>query len=241
MVKITYREQEKEVDLATKSVAEVREVFKAEFGLPDRAHAILNGEQLKRKLEPETRLRDQDELYFETSSQRGLALVGALLLALAVTGGLFAYTQTTATKTITATGATSDYATVSDNGTDLDYSVLGKQRGTIGSGVLFDIVIDSAYTGDLEVQVYLANPDELQTDYSSWLIRLELEDAGGTKVDEGAHTLVLSLDNPVVTFEVDDWTQDDRYVKCEGGSWRAFGHGWVDGDAPLIFCNVLQR
>ena len=241
MVKITYRGQEKEADLAAKSVAEVREVFKAEFGLPDRAHAVLNGEQLKRKLEPETRLCDQDELYFETSSHRSLVLAGALLLALAVTGGLFAYTQTTITKTITATGASSDYATVSDNGTDLDYSVMGKKRGTIGSGVLFDIVIDSAYTGDLEVQVYLANPDELQTDYSSWLIRLELEDAGGTQMDLGTDTMVLSLDNPVVSFEVDDWTQYSRYVKCEGGSFRAFGNAWVDGDNPLIFCNVLQR
>ena len=51
MVKVIYREHGQQADLAGKSVAEVRELYKSEFSIPNRAKASLNGKQLKGKLE----------------------------------------------------------------------------------------------------------------------------------------------------------------------------------------------
>ena len=221
MVKVIYREYGQQADLAGKSVAEVRELYKSEFSIPDQAKASLNGKQLNRKLEPETKLGDEDKLSFEEKGGRGLVLFGALLLALAVTGGLFAYTYTSTSTTITVTLGSSDYADISANSTP-DYTILGRTRGTIAAATLFNVDKNTSYSGDLEVNVYLSNVDELTKDYSFWMMRLELQDVGGSKVDIETITQVLSLDNPMVSFACDNWTAFDRYIKVLGGSYRAF-------------------
>lgn len=241
MIEIIYGENIKQADLAGKSVAEVREMYQVEFSIPDRAKASLNGKLLKKELEPEAKLNDGDQLLFEEKSRRAAVLLGSLLLALVITGGLFAYAYTVASITITAGAVTSDFAAVSANATGVaSYSFWGKQRGAIESGMLFDITRESTYTGDLEVSVYLSNVDELQKDYAFWMLRVELTDINGNKVDQEGATQVLSLDSPFASFICDNWTAT-RYVECEGGSFRAFPavHG-LTGYNPLIFCEVLQ-
>jgi len=241
MVNITYDEYRQEAELAGKSVAEVRELYESQLSMPDRAQAILNGQQLKRKLEPETILAEEDELSFEERSRRGLVLLGAFLLTLAITGSLFVYTAVTDTVTIGVTGGTVDFAIVSANNTpSIAYSVLGRHRGTIDPNTLFDITTDTA-SPDIEIQVYLSNPDELSTDYSFWMMRLALRDSANISMDTEGITKVLSLDNPVVTFTSDNTTPYTSYVQNLGGSYRAFPFGWVDTDDPLIFCKVVQR
>ena len=168
-----------------------------------------------------------------------VVLLGILLLTLAITGGLFAYTYTTDTATISATARTGDYAEVADNAS-ISYDLYGRQRGTIPGGMLFDITRGSYYTGDLEVNVYVSNVDELQKDYGFWMLRVALTDTANNSVDQEGITQVLSLDNPFVTFICDDWTES-RYVNVLGGTFRAFPdvHG-LTGYNPLLFCQVNQ-
>lgn len=241
MIEISYGEYYELADLAGKSVAEVRELYKPEFSIPDRAKASLNGKQLKRKLESEIKLGDEDELSFEEKDRRVLVLLGALLFTLALTGGLFAFTYTTASKTIAVDVGVGDYGNVTANASDLDYTVLGRLRGAIPAGILFDVVKAADYTGDLEVNVYLSNIDQLQKDYSFWMMRLQLTDVNGNPVDIEKVTQVLSLDTPFATFACDNWTSDYRYVECEGGSFRAFPRAWLSGQDPVLFCQLVQR
>ncbi len=171
-----------------------------------------------------------------------MVLMGAMLLSLAVTGGLFAFTYTTDSATISVSAATSDFADVSYNASPTQSALLGRIRGQISDAFMFEVSKASDYTGDLEVQVTLANPDEMSEQYSFWVMRLALTDSGTTKKDNETITKVLSLDNPFVTFAADsDNLSTSVYVYCEGGSFRALPFALGSGDAePLIFCQVVQ-
>ena len=89
MVEIRYGEQFEISDLAGHTVSEARDHFKSEFGIPDKAKARLNGSKVKAELD--TVLNDDDRLTFAVSRGKGAYLIGALLLALAVTGGLLSF------------------------------------------------------------------------------------------------------------------------------------------------------
>ena len=244
MVEIRYGEYSEQADLGGKSVAEARGQYKSEFDIPDKARAKLNEKEVKPKLEPETKLNDGDQLCFEEKSRRGMMLLGAFLLTLAVTGGLFTYAYLTTTATIGVTAVSADFAAVTANTSPIQDTVFGTYRGKIGSATLFNVTPAATYPGDLEVNVYLANIDELTKFYSSWMVRLELQNAAGTRVDTDNTTRVLSLHNPTVSFAYKRTTAA-CYVKCLGGSFRTFPYAlWVglspeDYD-PLIFCRVTQ-
>lgn len=250
MVEISYGEHYELAELAGMSIAEAREQYKSEFEISDRAQAILNDKPLKKKLEAETRLEDADELSFEERERsRKPLFVTALLLALAVTGGLFAYTWTTASVEISVTTAAGDFASITANtsgATAMDYQPFGRYRGTIPAGNLFDVTPTAGYDGDLEVTVYLANPDELSQNYRAWLLRLQLIDNASTPVDAQEGTQVLSLDNSLASFywPSSNYTAGDWYfVKCTGGSYVGLpwvGSGWGTTHKPLLFCQVTQ-
>ena len=247
MVNIIYGEHSQQVELAGKTVADVREMFKSEFDLSDRAQANLNGQWLKRKLEAETELCDDDELYFEEKSRRPLVLVGAFLLALAITGGIFAYTATTDTITIGVSAVSADFAELSANNS-VSYNsttIVGNVIGKINAGVMFDVTKDSNYTGDVELVVSLANADELVQEYKSWMMRIKLTDGSdiNTGYDTSNSTQVVSLKNPSVTFSVDSANLTvTRYIHCIGGSYKTLSADiWAGmGFDPLIFAEVAQ-
>lgn len=175
----------------------------------------------------------------KVKNKRAAVLLISLVATLVITGSLFAYAYTTTTTTISATAVSADYADVSSNAS-ISYTFHGRQRGRIPGGILFDVTRTPTYTGDLEVNVYLANVDELQRDYSFWMLRLALTDTANNSVDMEGVTQVLSLDNPYVTFICNDWTVP-RYVNALGGTYRAFPnvHG-LTGYNPLIFAQVNQ-
>ncbi len=168
-----------------------------------------------------------------------IVLLGAFLLTLAITGGLFAYAYTTDTATISATARAGDFADVSANAS-ISYDLYGRQRGTIPGGILFDVTRGAYYNGDLEVNVYISNIDELQKDYGFWMLRVALTDTANASVDQEGITQVLSLDSPFITFICDDWTETN-YVNALGGTFRAFPdvHG-LTGYNPEIFIQVNQ-
>jgi len=245
MVKVIYGEYRQQADLAGKSVAEVRELCKSEFSLSDRAQAILNSQQLKKKLEPETKLADEDELTFEEKSKRGLVLLGAFLLTLAITGGIFAYTQTTTTATIVAVPGAGDFASVSENtsGTSgMQYDVFGRATGIIPAGHLFDITPASGYTGDLELVVFINNPDQMIENYRFWMMRLELVNSANVSISKGAIVRPINLESVQVSFATDNYTQDEPfYVRSLGGVYKAFPWSLIGTIYdPQLYCEVMQ-
>ncbi len=248
MVEIRYGEYSERNDLAGKSVAEAREQYKSEFEIPGRAQAVLNNEPLKKEAEDSIMLGDDDELSFEKGRRsRKPMFVTALLLALGISGGMFAYTWTTATVTIGLTTATSDFANVTSNlSGSVTYQPFGKQRGNIPAGNLFDVTPATGYSGDLEVTVYLANPDELTQNYRVWTMRVDLQNGSGTRVDAQGISQLLTIDNGRVSFY---WPSSNYtggtpyYIECAGGSYVGLpwgGSGWSSTYGPLLFAEVTQ-
>jgi len=176
------------------------------------------------------------------AKRKGLMMLSAFLLALAITGGLFAYTYTTTTITLGTTPVATDFATVTDNNNVPAYTFLGKTKGTIQAGGLFDVTRGAGYSGDLEVIVSLANVDLLVEDYSFWMLRVNFTDGDFNPVDMEESTQVLSLSNPEVSFIVDSTNLTlTRTVYVPGGSYRVYPavKGLPDND-PVLFCQVIQ-
>ena len=249
MVELSYGEHYELAELAGKSVVEVRELYKTEFEIPDRAQAVLNDKPLKKKMEDKIRLEDADELSFEEKERsRKPLFITAILLALAISGGLFAYTWTTATATLVAGTTVGDFASVTANTagiSNVTWTPFGRYRGAIPAGTLFNVTPTTGYDGDLEVTVYLANADELSKNYRFWMIRLQLTD-GTNPVDAQEATQVLTLNNGQSSFywPSSNYTAGTIYdVECTGGSYIGLpwvGTGWADSYDPLLFCEVTQ-
>jgi hypothetical protein len=169
-----------------------------------------------------------------------VAMVGSLV----VTSGMFAYAYTAASTSITATTGSADFASISANNTVAGYTIFGSYRGTIGSGTLFNVTPSTGYTGDLQVNVYIANPDELGKNYGLWMLRVRLVDGSDDYQDMEAYAKVLSLNNGVVSFISDNLTAGTTYfVKTTGGVWRSFP--WVyltlgSIYSPSLYAEVVQ-
>lgn len=254
MVEIRCGEHHEAVDLAGKSVAQAREQYKPRFDIADKARASLNGKGIKRKQESEIVLNNNDELSFARRSRKPL-LVGALLLALAITGGLFAYTYTTASIKLTPGAGYAEFATVEPTSANVTWpSMWMRWKGPVPTGDLFTIDPAASYTGDLVIKVYLTNVDYLVKGYHFLNMRLQLWDgAGGTGnnmthwqsgSDVGHTWKLLSLENGVATFALKTYVATTTYyIYLDGGSfhthpWRAF----IDPSyvSPELYCEVTQ-
>lgn len=171
-------------------------------------------------------------------------LVTALLLALAVTGGTFAYAYTSAATSLTVTDASTDFAEISDNMTVPTYNVFGSYRGRIQAGNLFNVTPSSGYPGDLEVSVYLSNIDQLSTTYGLFLLRVQFVNENGNPMDVEGITKCLSLSNGVVSFTADNLTAGtEYYIKTTGGVYRTFPWSYLTNQtqyAPDLYAEVGQ-
>jgi len=171
-------------------------------------------------------------------------LIIAIVAALAITSGVFAFTYTTATTTIGVTAVESDFAEVSANLTGYSApQVFGKYSGTWPTGTMFDIAPASGYNGDLVIQVYLVNSGDLVPYYQHLNMKLEFKDSADVIADDQGIAQVLNLQNAAVTF---DWSSGNGtkpyYVKLTGGGYRL--HKWktVTGSyQPQLWCEVTQR
>ena len=172
-------------------------------------------------------------------------LIIAIVAVLAVSGGTFAATYTTATATIGVTAVESDFATVTaENLTALAPTVFGDYTGTWSAGTLFTITPDSSYTGDLVIEAYLVNTGELSRCYEHLNMALEFWDSTDNVSDEQGVTQVLNLQNPEVTFTWANGTGTSPYkVQLLGGGFRL--HPWksMSGGSvqPQLWLEIIQR
>ncbi len=181
-------------------------------------------------------------------------LLIALVALLVVTGGVFAYTFTTATATIGVNAIESDFASVNTTSYSAP-AVFGKFTGTWPSGTLFNIspyVGSEDYTGDLIIKVYLVNAGELIKAYHHLNMALEFRDSGNLTADKQgieaaeATIQVLNLQNAEVLFEWEyasgNFTPPYK-VDLTGGSYRL--HPWktLTGGSyqPQIWVEITQR
>ncbi|MFC1940821.1 hypothetical protein ACFLWL_00180 [Chloroflexota bacterium] len=246
MIEIRYGKQRELADLAGKSVADVREQYSSTFGIPERVRAILNGEPVRKELEDRMMLNDEDALSFEVKSRikRPAVMLTAFLVTLAISGGVFAYTYTTATATISIGAVTSDFATVSVNSSYSPPTVFGKFTGIWPTGYLYDIVPADGYTGDLVITVYIANTGNLVRYYQHVNMLMEFQDSTGTKMDDQQSAKLLTLQNAEAEFY---WSSGNGtspyYIKMTGGGFRLYRWKTLTGGSvtPIIYCEVTQR
>jgi len=149
-------------------------------------------------------------------------LLISVLALLVVTGGMFAYTFTTATATIGVAAPTSDFANVTANTTTPPDYVFGSFTGTWPQQTLFTIEPHDEYTGDLVITVSLVNTGELIRQYRHLNMALQYYDANGDPADTQGEIQVLNLQNAEVLF---DWQADNGTAPFSvnittGGSFR---------------------
>ena len=248
MVEIRFGDQYEITDLAGQTVSEAREHFRSEFGIPDKAKARLNGSKVKESAELDTVLNDDDKLTFAVSRGKGAYLVGALLLALAVTGSVFAYGWINSTTTISATTTNYNFADVSVNNTVAGWTAHGFFKGSISSGELFNVQPAPGYAGDLTISVGIGNAGDLAQRYRLLVMQLELVYSdNGTNLDisagNGATWTLLSLNNGSVDLFPDVSTAN-MTVRVKDGFYITHAKGvgaWGGAAAPELFCEVAQR
>jgi len=240
MVEIRSGEHYEMADLAGKSVAQAREQYKQEFGIPDKAQARLNSKGIKQKHEPVTALGDNDSLTFAQKSRKGLFFIGAILLVLAITGGIFAYGATTTTVGLTLTG-TSDYAAVVAETSPPTWTVWGKFKGKVTAGDLFQITPETNYTGDMVALLTLTNAYDLVETYRILVLEIEIWDSDTPAVQVGT-TEYLTLDKGVIEIEIDQTLDPPYDVRLVNGFYITHRSPWTAGkEDPTILCDVIQK
>jgi hypothetical protein len=261
MVEIRFGDQHEIADLAGLTVGEAREQFRGEFGIPAKAQAKLNGDKVKKDVELDTVINDDDNLSFAVAkTNRGAYLIGAVLLALAVTGGVFAAGFINATATLNGTVKSSNFADVSANATGigaLSWTAYGAYRGSIPAGStngssIFNVdTASSGYTGDLVVTITLSNAQDLSKVYRLLGLQLMMCDQNGNVMDinedgtSNATTdwVMLTLDNGAVSLYPHS-TGNVSTVRVKGGFYitnvKPYS-GWSGSASPQLYCEVAQR
>ncbi len=167
--------------------------------------------------------------------KKKLYMVIALLIALVVTGGTFAYAATVVANTDlgTLTKVSSAFAAVTavtDNMTWTD-NVTQDTVGSVGTSELFDVARNSDFTGDMQVTVYLTNSDKLVQAYQHLNMVIDATNATPS-------SSLLTLANSKVTFLISGTSSD---IDLNGGTWQthiSYGAGAEVG--PDMWAEVTQ-
>jgi len=117
-------------------------------------------------------------------------------------------------------------------------------QSEVPAGDLFDITPHSDYSGDLQVKIYLTNTAELIKAYS--YLNMELYTAKSIESQKPMTFRVLSLENGVVSFNIEGGSDTEYVVEVSGGAYRLvspdpddWGTGW--SIVPELYCEVTQR
>ena len=262
MVEIRYGEQYEVADLAGQTVSEAREQFRNDFGIPDKARAKLNGSKVKGSTELDTVLNDDDKVSFAVAKTKAPFMVGALLLALACTGSVFAYGFINDSSSFSVAAPGGNFADVSantDGFNDLTWSSYGHFKGSINADYtvngtpIFNIDTTGAgYTGDLVVTVSLGNADALAKVYKVLALKLDMAYPDGSYMDINASGTQTTSDWAMLTLgngEVSLFTGGTANVctvRVKSGFYITHARpnaGWGAGysAAPELFAEVAQR
>jgi len=181
-------------------------------------------------------------------------LVVALMAYLAVTSGMFAYAYTTGTQAISVTAATADFAEIGPASgsaatpppTYKGSKLFGSYRGAMWGGTLFSVNVTDDYTGDIAINVYLDNIDEMGKNYGMWMMKLRFVDSAdnATAVDIQGIDRPLTLNNGVVTFIAKDLVSaNEYYIDAVSGVYRSHSWGYITNFGtiqPSITAEILQ-
>jgi hypothetical protein len=168
-----------------------------------------------------------------------------IILAVAVValGGSFAYTYTTGVVTIGVGEPSADVATSNTSTSQPDWSSVTDNLsenttcGEVPTGDLFDITPNAAYTGDIQVGVYLTNAANLTKAYKYINMKLYLD--GSEESLETPSYRVLSLQNGRANFSLagitsssQSWTQTSQ-ADFESGTLNQLDTTTSPGDVIL--------
>jgi len=84
----------------------------------------------------------------------------------------------------------------------VSYEAAPVTEGDVPTGDLFNIIFNSAYPGDLQAKVYLANTAALTKAYQHLNMKLYLEDS--VEAGETPNYQLLTLNNGMATFNLKD-------------------------------------
>ena len=254
MIEIKYKDNSEVADVTGHTIAEARKQFRAGFGIADKASAFLNGKKISSSGEASTVLNDEDVLVFKKSGGNRIAyLVGALALAMTITGGIFAYGFVNASATINVAPVNYDFASVTANTTSLpSWTARGMQKNATGSGTLFDInTKTSGYTGDLVATVTLANAGDLAKVYRNLTLTIELRDSANNYVDINGDGVAnsndytyLTLENGSAVLNIKQTIANIYTVKLRSGYYmcNVNSTGWAPGaGTPMLYCEIAQK
>ncbi len=175
---------------------------------------------------------------FYLAHQKGLAMLGALLLTLATTGGLYAYTFLSTTATLALTGK-GDFVAVADNQTKPTWNVWGSYQGKVKAGPIFGIQPEADFTGDMTVIVTLANGSDLVKAYRQLVFKIEVQNSLGNPMATAEY---LTLQNGQISIEIPCAADQPYKVNIVDGWYTTNRGGWEPGaEDPLLLCQVLQR
>jgi hypothetical protein len=158
---------------------------------------------------------------WERIGSKRLYLITAFLLVLIISGGVFAYTYTTAVNTIGIAEPTADIATSNASSSQPDWSPVTDNLsanttcGEVPTGDLFDITPTAAYSGDILASVHLTNVGALTKAYQ--YLNMQVYTANSVSANETPNYQIVTLQNGQATFSlvglspsVGSWTQTSQ-------------------------------
>jgi len=109
---------------------------------------------------------------------------------------------------------------------------------------LFEVTPHADYTGDLVVNVYLANTDNLTKAYKNLNMELYLE--GSVEADKTPNYRVLTLENGVVSFTIVDGGSGTHTLSVTGGDYTLTSREPLEWETwwtvtPELYCEARQR
>jgi len=115
--------------------------------------------------------------------------------------------------------------------------------GDVPTGDLFDVTPDAGFTGDLGVKVYLTNTGDLIKAYQYLNMKLYLD--GSVEAGETPNYQLLTLNNGVATFSLEDYAPGTYTLSVTGGSYCLVSTDpseWESGYSvtPELYCQVIQ-
>ncbi len=177
------------------------------------------------------------------NTRKRFYLTAAFLLVLIISGGIYAYTYTTAVGTIDIDAPTADIASCNETVTQPDWSSVTDNLsenttcGQVPTGGLFSISPNPSYTGDLLASIHLTNVGSLIKAYQ--YLNMQVYVAGSESANETPNYKLLTLQNGQASFSLleltatsDTWTQTSQ-ADFEGGTLNQVDTTTSPGDVIL--------